>query len=439
MKLKILNMIDYSLLLCVLLLSTFGILFIYSSGINSDGILVTNEYIKQIIWLVVGIIFMLVLGLVDYRKFLRYAPYMYAGLVVMLIYTLLFGSKVNGARSWIGIGPFGIQPSEIGKFFYILTLAWYLERSQNEKPKKRFLIATGIMLLPMGLILIQPDMGTASVYLPIFIVMCFMAGVPLRYLMMVIFTGFTTIIFTVLPVWETEILRKSVPAIHILTNTKLLLLVIGTTTAIAIIGIIGQIFLRRKYFYWITFVFGIITVSLVLSIAAGKVLKPYQLQRLIVFIDPNCDPLGSGWNIIQSKTAIGSGNFFGRGYKQGTQSHYRFLPQQSTDFIFSILSEESGFIGGMFVFVIYLLILLRITHIARQTTNYYGTLICSGFLGMLYFHFIVNVGMVMGIMPITGIPLPFLSYGGSALLTNMMCMGLVMSINYRRLDFKMPV
>ena len=167
----------------------------------------------------------------------------------------------------------------------------------------------------------------------------------------------------------------------------------------------------------------------------GKILKEYQLKRLIVYIDPNSDPLGAGWNIIQSKIAIGAGGVWGRGFLNGTQSHYRFLPQQSTDFIFSILSEEFGFAGGSLVFVLYLIIMVRITFIMLSSKNVFGYYIASGILGMFFFHFVVNVGMVMGIMPITGIPLLFLSYGGSSLWTAMICIGLLMSINYRKLDF----
>ena len=211
------------------------------------------------------------------------------------------------------------------------------------------------------------------------------------------------------------------------------------TFAVTVAGILGQIFFKKKYFYWITYVFGIISFSLLASAGAGKVLKPYQIQRLIVFIDPSSDPRGAGWNIIQSKIAIGSGLLRGRGFMQGTQSHYRFLPQQSTDFIFSIFAEETGFIGGILLFAVFFCILFRIVYIMKQTTNRFGYLIASGILGMFFFHFIVNVGMVMGIMPITGIPLPFLSYGGSALLTNMLAVGILMSINNRRLDFKVAL
>ena len=176
-------------------------------------------------------------------------------------------------------------------------------------------------------------------------------------------------------------------------------------------------------------------ISLFASVAAGKVLADYQVKRLIIFLDPQSDPLGAGWNIIQSKVAIGSGNLFGQGFLQGTQSHYRFLPEQSTDFIFSILSEEWGFAGGLVVFGLYFVILFRCIMIMRNTTNTYGYYITTGIFTMFLFHFLINVGMVMGIMPITGIPLCFLSYGGSSLWTAMTCVGLLLSINARKLDF----
>jgi len=436
---KILSRIDFFLLFCVVILTTTGILFIYSSGFNSDGILVTNEYIKQIIWASIGLVIMISISIFDYRKVYRYAPYFYIFIIAVLIYTRIFGRYVNGAKSWIGVGSLGIQPSEIAKIFYIIFFAWYLERSQKETPLKRFIISLVILLGPAGLILIQPDLGTTSVFIPIFLCMCYMADMPIRYLLLVLCTGLLAIVFTVLPIWESEIAKIDVPLINILTNTKLLLLVIAAWALITGIGVVGYIYFKKKYYYWIAYVSGIITVSLIGSILAGKVLKTYQIQRLIIFLDPNSDPRGSGWNIIQSKIAIGSGNLLGRGFKMGTQSHYRFLPQQSTDFIFSIFAEETGFVGGILLFAVFLAIFLRTISIIRNTTNMYGYFICSGILGMFFFHFMENVGMVMGAMPITGIPLPFLSYGGSSLITNMIAIGLLMSVNSRRLDFDLSV
>ena len=437
MKNKFLAMFDYLLILVVLILVALGVLFIYSSSINSEGVSVTNEYIKQIIWASIGFVIMIFVTLYDYRKTESFTQYLYIFLIVLLIYTRIFGRYVNGAKSWIGIGEFGVQPSEFGKIFFILFLAKFLDESKNMNQFKRFIYAIGILLLPMGLILIQPDLGTASVYIPIFLTMCFIAGIPVKYILYVLSFGILTVFFTVLPVWNEEIADKPLVFISVLTNLKLRALLISSVLLITLLGyVVRRYFHGPKYIYWITLVFSVICLSLIVSMALGKFLKDYQIKRLIIFMNPNKDRLGAGWNIIQSKVAIGAGGMTGQGYLQGTQSHYRFLPQQSTDFIFSILSEELGFIGGIFVFSLYFVILLKILYIIRKCINRYGSYICAGIFGMFSFHFFVNVGMVMGIMPITGIPLLFLSYGGSSLLTAMTCIGLVMNINCRKSELK---
>lgn len=434
-KFLIFEIFDYALLFCVILLVIIGVFFIYSSGVNSDGLSISNEHIKQIVFASTGLIIMMVFALFDYRKLKRFVLPAFIGFLCVLVYTLIFGRFVNGARSWLGIGSFGVQPSEFGKIVYILFLAWYLERSENTLPIKRFMTAFGMMCLPLGLILMQPDMGTASVYVPIFLAMLFVAGIPLKYITLVLSTGILAIIFTVLPVWEQDILQKNVAIIQVLTNSRLRIIVIVALASITLIGVLGIVIYKKKYYYWVTWIFGVLTVALVSSIVGENVLKDYQIKRLIVFLNPNIDPLGSGWNIIQSKIAIGSGGLFGQGFLEGTQSHYRFLPQQSTDFIFSILTEEIGFIGSLLVFSLFITILLRIVYIMHNTQNVFGYYTAAGILMMFFFHFTVNVGMVMGIMPITGIPLFFLSYGGSSLWTAMWAIGLLMSIHYRWLDY----
>ena len=427
---------DVIILLSVLVLVTIGIAFIYSSGINSEGVLVTNEYVKQIVWAGIGLSFLVFFALYDYRRFERPAYWFFLALILVLIYTRIFGRYVNGARSWLGIGDFGIQPSEFGKIVFIFTLAKYLDVSEDENPVKRLFISSAIFGLPVLLILSQPDMGTASVYIPIFFLMCFMAGLPLRYLMFLFGSGAMVIVFTILPVWNEYIAHNSAVFVTALTNLKLKIILILACGAVTLISIVvRRYFGGKKYFYWIAYGFLLVTIGLIFSTFAGKVLKDYQIKRLIVFMDPSVDPLGAGWNIIQSKIAIGSGGPFGRSFLHGTQSHYRFLPQQSTDFIFSILSEELGFAGGAFVFVLYLVLMIRTIFIIKNCSNSFGIYIASGILGLLFIHFFINVGMVMGIMPITGIPLLFLSYGGSSLLTAMSAMGLLMSINYRKFDF----
>lgn len=434
---KFLQSFDFILFFCVTALVTFGVLFIYSSGINSEGMNVSSEYIKQIIWGGTGLLLMTGIALSDYRRISRYVPQIFAVACAVLVFTKFFGRYVNGARSWLGIGPFGIQPSEFTKVVFILFLAWYLDRTKKTSDqRKRFLVSMLILFVPVGLILAQPDLGTALVYFPIFLVMTFIAGIPVRYILFIFCGGMLTILFTVLPIWESQIAHHSVIFIRVLTNTRLRLVLIFATGAAGVLSLLGMFFYRHnKYFYWISYVAAIICGSLILSLFAGKVLKEYQVMRLIVFIDPYADPRGAGWNIIQSKTAIGSGNLLGRGYLQGTQSHYRFLPEQSTDFIFSILSEEAGFVGCMAVFALYFLILMRTVFIIKNCSSTFGTMIASGVLGMFVFHFMINVGMVMGIMPITGIPLLFLSYGGSSLWTAMLCVGLLMSVSSRKFGF----
>ena len=437
MKNKILSMFDYFLILVVLCLVTIGILCIYSSSINSQGISVTNEYVKQIIWASIGFVFMIFITTYDYRKFESISMWGYIFLILILIYTLIFGRYVNGAKSWIGIGDFGVQPSEFGKIFFILYLAHYLNSTKNENQLKRFIFACAILGVPLGLILIQPDMGTGSVYIPIFLLMCFFANIPLRYILYVLSFGLLTIIFAVLPVWNVEIATNPVAAVSVLTNMKFRIIIILAFLFITLIGIaFRRYFHGPKYIFWISYVFSIITLALIFSLLLGKFLKDYQIKRLIVFLNPNTDPRGAGWNIIQSKIAIGAGGIFGRGYLNGSQSHLRFLPQQSTDFIFSIFSEEFGFAGGCVIFLLYLCIFIRILYIIKKCPNTYGIYIASGILAMFAFHFFINIGMVMGMMPITGIPLLFLSYGGSSLLTSMTCIGLVMNINYRRKEFR---
>ena len=433
MNLRHITNFDYVLFLTVIGLSVIGILFIYSSGVNADGISVSNEYIKQLIWVVSGLILLLTVAIYDYTKIADRALLVYIITMLLLVYTRLFGRSVKGARSWIGIGNFGIQISEFTKIIYIIFLAWYLSRSQNEHELRRFIKAAVIMFVPMGLILLQPDLGTASVYLPIFLIMCFIAGLPLRYVFGLLGMTVCTLIFTLMPLWEQTILHQPSFAVKVLGNKNITLLIIFSLAGAGIIAATGYLLLKKRYYYWVGYVLSIVAVSLFGALVGSRILKGYQMKRLIIFLDPNSDPRGAGWNIIQSMTAIGSGGRTGLGFLKGTQSHYRFLPEQSTDFIFSILSEEWGFLGGLLVFALYAIIFLRIFLIIKKTNDLFGKLIASGIVGMLFFHFVVNVGMVMGFMPITGIPLLFLSYGGSSLWTAMIAIGLVIGINLRQL------
>ena len=397
-RIQFLKLFDFMLFFSVAALVTIGILFIYSAGFNSDGINVSGEYIKQIIWAFIGLFMMFFVMLIDYRGLEKHAGKLFIALIVVLVITRLFGKKINGARSWLSIGPLGIQPSEFCKILYILYLARFFHRSEGMPPLRRFIYSLLIFMLLLG--------GCLTVYL------------------------------TVLPTWQQEIAQRAIPAVSLLTNIKLRGIIVLASGAICVIGIIGMILYKEnRYFYWIAYAFGIICASLVMSYGAGKFLKSYQIERLIIFINPEVDERGAGWHIIQSMTAVGSGGLFGEGFLQGNLSHLRYLPEQSTDFIFGILSEETGFVGGLVVFFLYFAIMARTLSVIRNATNAYGMYIASGVFGMFLWHFTVNVGMVIGSMPITGIPLFFLSYGGSSLLTAMTAVGLLMSVRYRKHDF----
>jgi len=424
--------VDYLLLLAALTLEIFGILFIYSSGVSSEGILISSEYRRQIIWGATGVIIALVITLIDYRRIYDLSVYFYLGSMILLVLTLVFGRIINGTR-WLRFGSIGIQTSEFTKITTILFLAWYLDSTKrSQKDFVRFIISCVIVLIPMGIILLQPDLGTALVFIPILLGMSFIAGISRRYIIFlglyIVFAG----ILLVLPLWQTSILQNTIPVLSLLTNSRFIAISCLAMSLIAAIAWLGFIRYHKRYFYWICYMAGMLVLSTGTSFAAQKVLKEYQVMRLIVFMDPNVDPRGSGWHIIQSITAIGSGGVLGKGYLQGTQSHYRFLPEQSTDFIFSILSEEWGFLGGILVFALFLIISLRLIRIMRITTDAFGSYIIAGLVSMFVFHFFINVGMTMGIMPITGIPLMFMSYGGSAIVTAMTGIGLAMSIHVRR-------
>jgi rod shape determining protein RodA len=425
--------IDYSLLLATVVLSIFGILFIYSSAITSTGVLVSREYIRQILWASGGLVIALVLSMINYRRIREITVYLYLGTLALLVYTCLFGKLVNGARAWIGVGSFGIQPSEFAKITTILLLARYLDDTRRSPAAfSRFVISCAIALVPMGVILLQPDFGTSLVFIPILLTMTFVAGVSMRYILFLLACISTSVVLMVLPLWQRYIMRNALPSLEILTNSRFVFSSMIALGFIAVIALTGFLRYKKRYFFWILYGSMVIILSLGMSFAARKVLKDYQIMRLIVFLDPNVDPQGAGWNIIQSVTAIGSGGPVGKGYLQGTQSHYRFLPQQSTDFIFSIFSEEWGFLGGLLVFSLFLLICLRLLRIVKITADHFGAYIASGLAGMYIFHFLVNVGMTMGIMPITGIPLLFMSYGGSSVISAMTGIGLSLSIYVRR-------
>jgi len=429
---KFLSDMDYLIFTSVFFLIGIGILSIASAGVDADGFRFSNEYLKQIIWAVSGFILMLLAISLDISRLKDYFIFAYLFILLILIYTRFAGKVVNGARAWIGVGDYGIQPSEFAKIITILFLARYLDAAEMESSFKRLVISSLIIGIPVLLILSQPDFGSALVFFPILIAMLFMADVDKRYVYFILGTLLTTFLLLIMPLAGSYFFPKGNP-VELLYQRRIILNVI-TMFSIAVFALsaYGWIKFKKRYYFWISYFFSIFNVSIIISFIAQKILKEYQIMRLMVFLNPRVDPQGAGWNIIQSITAIGSGGFSGKGYLQGTQSHARFIPQQSTDFIFSIIAEEWGFVGSLVLVGLFCFFFYRIVLLIESTKDRYSALVASGIFGMLVFHFIINVGMAIGIMPITGIPLYFISYGGSSLWAAMTAVGILLGISARR-------
>jgi rod shape determining protein RodA len=347
MRLRNVLEIDFSLLLAAMILSVFGVLFIYSSGITSTGVLVSSEYIRQIIWATAGVFIALALSIVDYRRIRDLSLYFYLGTLALLLYTCLFGRLVNGARAWIGIGSFGIQPSEFAKITTILFLARYLgDTKHSAKQVSRFLISCFIVFVPMGLVLIQPDFGTSLVFIPILLVMTFIAGVSVKYVIFLSASIILTGVLMALPLWQSYILRNSLPSLMILTNSRFILIAILALGGIFGIALFGFIQYKKRYFFWIVYGVAIVAISLGASFMSHRVLKDYQIMRLIVFLDPNVDPRGAGWNIIQSITAIGSGGLTGKDTFREPRAITVFSPSKAPILFFRFLPKNGGFWGA---------------------------------------------------------------------------------------------
>ena len=359
MKQKRFANIDKVLLLFVILSALYGIIAIYSAT-RSFG--TYSNVIIQSGALGLGVIIMIVLSLFDYEQFEVLLKPVAAVCIFLLILVKVIGTAGNwGAQSWIRLGPIGIQPSEIAKIGFILTFSYHLSKVTDtiNKPKTLLLLLLHLAI-PAFLIMLQPDLGSTMVFMFIFIVMLFTAGLSVKYIISAIAAGVV-----------------SLPLIYMF------------------------------------------------------LLSDYQKHRILVFLNPELDKLGSGYNVIQSKIAVGSGGFFGKGYLNGTQNQLGFLPTKHTDFIFSVISEELGFIGAALVVIFLSVIIWRCIKTAMNSKTLFGRYIAIGVSAMFIFHSVENIGMCIGLTPVTGIPLPFFSYGGTSLLTNLVAVGLVLSVgNY---------
>ena len=347
--------LDAPLLLGVLALSGFGLVALYSAG-GRD----TDLVIRQVVRLAIGFGLMFMIAQIEPRRFLRWAPSLYLVGVLLLCVVLVLGETAQGAQRWLRIGPVSFQPSELAKLTVPLMMAWFISR--GELPPRLWRIAIGGLLtvVPVVLVMRQPDLGTSLLIVASGASVLFLAGLRWRYIV---------------------------------------------ALAVAAAGCVPLL--------W-------------------QLMHDYQRRRVLTLLDPQQDPLGAGYHIIQSTIAIGSGGMYGKGWFNGTQSQLDFLPERSTDFVFAVIGEEFGLLGVLVLLSAYLFIVYRGLYIAAQAQSTFGKLLAGALVLTFFIYVFVNIGMVSGILPVVGLPLPLVSYGGTSMVTLMAGFGIVMSIHTHR-------
>jgi len=394
--------VDYALILVVFILIFIGLIAIYSASFQVESPALKANFSRQILWFFISIIFMLVAIVIPTSAYQVSAYWLYGFAIILLVLTLVLNRGSSIAR-WITIGPFRFQPAEFAKIGAIIALARYLSYEQRKLTKlKDNAVAFGMVFLPFLLIVKQPDLGTAFIFLAIILPVLFWAGLSTFFLFAI-----------------------TAPAIVMIASFNYY------TFFLAMILIAAALlFFRRGLVISLLIMVTNIGVGIVTPILWNH-LHDYQKHRILTFLGVEMDPHGLSYQVIQSKVAIGSGGFLGKGLLKGTQTQLRFLPEQHTDFVFSVIGEEFGFIGSLVIIIMFLFLLLRGISIASKVRNRFSGLMVIGAVTTIGFHVIVNIGMTVGMMPVTGLPLPFLSYGGSFLITCMILIGIIINASIR--------
>ncbi len=351
------------------------------------------SYIKQLVWIAIALLVGISVFFVETRTILFFSYILYGFSLLLLILTLVLGTTVHGAKSWIDLGGLRLQPSEFAKYTTALAVAKRCSvPTFSLKRKQDFIEVLLIIAIPMILIILQGDTGSALVFLS-FVFPLFREGLSFA----IVIPGLIFIVLTVLA---------------LLINKWYL------TGALIALGLLFYSWLKGKK-RWIGLLFALVLSGYVFSVdfVMHHVLKPYQRRRIEILLNPDIDPLGASWNVTQSKIAIGSGGLWGKGFRQGTQTRFDFVPKQETDFIFCTVGEEFGWIGTSLVLFLYFIFLWQIATMAENAKTTYARVFGYSVLGIYFFHIAVNIGMTIGVVPVIGIPLPFFSYGGSAMLS----------------------
>jgi rod shape determining protein RodA len=405
---------DFPLFFSVVALWVFGNMLVYSATLNSTLLSGTSK--MQILWSVMGGLIILLAVSIPTRVYYALSPFVYGITVMLLLVVLVGGESAKGAGRWIGVGSIRVQPSEFAKIGLLMMLARYLSKKDISLYNLRSLVIPSlIILLPFALIIKQPDLGTALVFMAMSLPMFFWAGMSLI-----------------------EIFYLISPGISVVLSAIPLILSFGAESQLGISGSIPwalffvalMIILRffKPPFYILIAVLSLnITSATMTTVLWNSSLKDYQKMRIISFVNPQADPRGAGYQVIQSMIALGSGQATGKGYLEGSQVNLSYLPEQHTDFIFSVLGEQFGFMGCVAVLLLFLFIIIRALASTQQLRNRFANLLLVGASAIIAFHIFVNIAMVVGMMPVTGLPLPILSYGGSFTLTISILIGLILN------------
>ena len=361
MRRQELKNIEWTILICAIILAGIGLVALYSVSYNSDF----SELKKQVIWLGISLVAMIIVIFIDYEVIAKVSPIWYVLFCILLV-GVLFTVPIDGASRWFNLGSFTFQPAEFSKVFVILCTAYVMSRIQENGMNRInkigwLLLVSLVAALPIGLVIKEPDHGTAMAYIMAILFMLFAAGIDKKYIITVILIG-----------------AISVPLLY------------------------------------------------------NYVLPDYAKTRIDVFLNPELDPRGSGYNIIQSKLAVGAGELIGMGLLQGNQTQLGYLYPKTTDFIFAAIGEELGFITTALIVILYVFLITKAIYVAKTSRDNLGSYIAAGIAGVFFFHMAENIGMTIGLLPISGIPLPFISYGGSSLITSFVCIGLLLNISSKR-------
>ena len=400
--------LDLSLIVAMAMMIAFGVTMVYSAAGDSD------VWRNQALFALMSLVVAVAIVYVPDKLFYDLAYPLYVLGLLSLLAVLVWGTGTP-AR-WLSIGSARLQPSEFAKIDTIMAIARFLGDQSVERVSGPRAVGLAVLLtaLPMSLVARQPDLGTAVSFGAVLVPMLYWAGMrPLHVFFLA--APLLSVVFSFEPLWQDQ--APIVFALFIIVSS-----------------VIIQLQLARL---WVTLtMLGVnLSAGLVTTYLWANFLRGYQKARIMTFLDPESDPLGWGWNIIQSKIAIGSGGPTGKGFLEGTQTNYEFLPAAHTDFIFSVIGEELGFVGAVFVLSLFLFMIWRSLYIGTIANNRFASLVAVGMASMLTFHVFVNVGMTIGVMPVTGLPLPFLSYGGSSLLTNCIALGLLLHIYAHRHEY----